>query len=248
MQTETAKPMGALLPGIVAQTDETASPEPSTALAVSISLAGLPARLDDRMLEMVRTIANSPPLRAEPCSTEHFAKCMRSLDILPRRNDDELTGELKVKLYWAKLRHVPNAGWSYLVSAALDQCQWFPTIAECQRIIAGWAQVGIGEERRKQARYLVQREMNARMDEAVARLATRTVPQDEIDAMPDQWKRVAAEKCFLWAWPDGRFTVRRDLRAMSDEAAEVEREAVAAMMAEWARIKVAQAASGEDDR
>lgn len=193
------------------------------------------------MLEMVRNISNSPPLREGPCSEKHFLRCMKSLAILPRRADDLEKAELRSKLYYAKLGHIPDAGWSYLTSAALDRCDWFPTIAECQRIIGGWSQMGVGEERRRQARHLVQREMNARMDEAVARLATRAVPQDEIDAMPEQWKRVAAEKCFLWAWPDGRFTVRKDVRTLPPEEQDTEREIVAVMMAEWDRIKAAQA-------
>lgn len=241
METETAKPMGALLPGIVNGTTGTDLNGQSTAMAVSINLSTLPERLTDRMLEMVRTIAASPSVSPEPCSDGHFAKCMRSLSILPRRADDDLKGELKVKLYRAKLGHIPDAGWSYLVSTALDRCEWFPSIAECLRIMEGWPGTGIGAERRKTARHIVQREMNARMDEAVARLARRDVPQDEIDAMPEQWKMVAAEKRFLWAWPDGRFTVRRDASLLSGAELDALKAETAAMMAEWAIIRAAQA-------
>lgn len=243
MQTETAKPMGGLLPGIVdRQTGETAQPEPSTALAITINLEDLPNRLDDLMLEMVRAIATSPALRKQPCSIEHFARCMRSLDILPRRADDALTGELKVKLYRAKLGHVPEAGMSFLVSTALDRCKWFPTIHECLAILEGWSGNGVGEDRRKQASHLVQRELNARLDEALARLAKRDMPQDEFDTMPAAAKRIAAERGYLWAWPDGRFTVRKDLSTMPPEDAEREREANRAMMAEWDRIRAEMAA------
>lgn len=236
-----AKPMAELLPGIVDRTGETDSPERSTALAASISLKNLPSRLDDRTLEMVRLVAHAPALRDEPCSPEHFAKCLRSMDLLPRRADDGLSGELRYKLYRAKLGHLHAAALSHLASAALDRCDWFPTIAECLRIIAEWPQVGVGAERRKQAAYLVRRELMHRLDEDVARLAKRDMSQAEIDAMPEQAKRVASEKGFLWAWPDGRFTVRIDVEGLEPDEADRVREANRAMMAEWREIEARQA-------
>lgn len=241
METETAKPLGALLPGIVDQTGETGSSAPLTERAASIDLSTLPARLDDRMLAMVRAISSSPALVDAPCPEEHFIKSMRAMSILPRRADDDLTGELRVGLYQRKLGDKPAAAISFLCSEALGRCEWFPSIAECLRILAEFPGTGVGERRRDTARHLVQRELNARLDEMVARLATRALTQDEIDALPESAKLVAAEKCYLWAWPDGRFTVRADITQMTPEAAEAERERVKEMMAEWATIRAAQA-------
>lgn len=243
MQTETARPMGDMIPGIVeGSTGETDSPEPSTALAVSIDLNRLPKRLDARMMEMVRVIATSPPARPERTSDEWFAKCIRSLSILPRKADDDLSGNMRVAIYQRKLAHVTDAGMSFLVSTALDRCKWLPTIAECLAILAEWPGSSVGEDRRERARYLVQRELNARLDDALARLAKRDMPQDEIDTMPAAAKRIAAERGYLWAWPDGRFTPRKDLSTMPPEDAEREREANRAMMAEWDRIRAERAA------
>jgi hypothetical protein len=137
---------------------------------------------------------------------------------------------------------VPEAGWSYLVSAALDRCDWFTTIAECQRILVGWPQIGVGSDRRKQAAFLVQRELDARLADALTLLAKRGCDQDEIDALPTFTKRVAAERGYLWAWPDGRFTVRKDLSEMAPGEAEAEREANRAMLAEWDSIRADLAA------
>lgn len=238
---ETAKPIGTLLPGIVDQTAETDGTKPATALAASINLDSLPDRLDSRMLEMVRAISSSPALVDAPCPEDHFIKGMRALGMLPRRADDDLKGELKLAMYHRKLGQYPAAAISHLVSEALGRCDWFPSIAECLRIIEGWQGCGVGERRREKAAWLVQRELNARLDEMIARLAKRDLSQAEIDALPESAKLVAAEKCYLWAWPDGRFTVRPDISQMSADDAEVERIKNRAMMAEWAEIRAASA-------
>lgn len=193
------------------------------------------------MLEMVRTISSSPALVDAPCPDDHFLKSMRAMSMLPRRADDDLTGELRVAMYQRKLGKMPAAAISFLVSEALGRCEWFPSIAECLRIIEGWPGVGVGERRREKAAWLVQRELNARLDEIVARLAKRDMTQDEIDALPEAAKLVGAEKCYLWAWPDGRFTVRPDISRMSEEDAEAERAKNRAMMDEWAAIRAASA-------
>lgn len=242
METET-KPLGALLPGIVgSQTGVTVSPAPSTTALASINLATLPARLDDGMMAMLRELVNSPLPVPERCDEIHFGRCMKSLDILPRRADDS-GGNLRMKLYQAKLSGFSNGALSYLVEYGLERFHWFPSIAECLEVLKAFPNRERDGERKQQARHLMQREMNARMDEAIERLAGRNVPQGDIDAMPGFWKRVGADKGYLWAWPDGRFTVRRDLSAMAPEAADAEREAVAAMLAEW---EVITAAQGDD--
>lgn len=242
MQTETAKPMGDMLPGIVDRTGETDSTAISTiSSSARIDITSLPKRLDNRLLAMVDHIARSPAPKDEPCSDKQFLRCMKSLAILPRRDDDDVKAEIRAKLYHAKLGRYSDAAWSHLVSTALDRCKWFPTIHECLAILEGWSGNSVGEDRRKQASHLVQRELNARLDEALARLAKRDMPQDEFDTMPAAAKRIAAERGYLWAWPDGRFTVRKDLSTMPPEDAEREREANRAMMAEWDRIRAERA-------
>lgn len=247
-QMETAKPMADLLPGLLNGTDGTEQPERSTDLVALIDLVALPKRLDNRMLEMVRHIAKSPALRDEPCDDEHIAKCLRSLNTLPRRADDDLNGDLRVALFRRKLRHIPATAWSFIVETALGRCDWFPTIAECLRIVAEWPQVGVGDERRKQAAHLMQRELNARLDEAVMSLAKRDMAQAEIDAIPEQAKMVAAEKGYLWRWPDGRYTVRIDIDTLAPDEAEKVREANRAMHAEWKLIEAEQAEQAEAER
>lgn len=239
-QTE-AKPMGALLPGIVDPgMGGTVSSGPLTKPSQVLDLENLPKRLDDRTLALLKEISDSPlpaPVRADD---EHFAKCLRSMAILPGRKEDEISGKLRHKLYSAKLQSFSNEALSYLVSKVLDQCQWFPSIAECLAILRTWPSREVAEQRQSKANVLFQAEMQTRLNEALQQLSTRSLDQAAIDAMPVKTKRIAAEKGYLWAWPDGRFTVRVDILALSPEQQEAEREKNRAMLAEWARIEASQ--------
>lgn len=246
MQTETTKTMGSLLPGIVDQSIAgTVSCGPLTQASQVLDLATLPRRLDDQTLDLLREVMISPLPEPARCDDEHFAKCLRSMAILPYRADDATGGALRHRLYAAKLQGFSNEAMGYLVSKALEQCQWFPTIAECLRILATWPNRDVASARRGKAEVLVRDEMQARMNEALETLRRREIDQSEIDALPDLWKRVAAENCLLWAWPDGRFTARRDTEAMSEDERIAYRAEVAAMQAEWETIKADLASESE---
>lgn len=239
METETIKPIGALLPGIV--TTETVTPAPSTNELNELNLDKLPKVLDDQTLALVTRLANSPLPASENCDEAHFAKCFRSIAILPRRADDGLTGKLRDGLYWAKLKGYSDAALSYLVSTALERCHWFPSIAECIEILKAWPNREIGSRRQGKARVIVQNELQRRMDETLAVLRRREMAQPQIDELAERLKRIAAEKGYLWGWPDGRFTIRYDLDKLDPEDRDAERERIRAMFEEWDRIKVAQA-------
>ena len=223
---ETLQATGALLPGIIDRgTAATVSPERSTKLLASTDLALLPRRLDDATLRQLRALAEAPLPAAETCDEEHFGRCMKSLDILPRRVDDN-AGKLRMKLYWAKLSGFSNEALSYLVSNALERCHWFPTIAECLDILRDWPNRQRASEVRERALHLIQREMNERLDEAVEALRERRLTQDEIDALPELARKVGAERCFLWALKDGRYVTRPDTEMMTPEELERHRERV----------------------
>lgn len=165
---------------------------------------------------------------------------MKSLDILPRRADDS-GGTLRFKLYQAKLSGYSNDALSYLVSKGLEQFYFFPSIAECVKLLATFPNREVAESRRSRAKVLLQGEMQNRLNETLARLEARALDQAEVDALPTKIKRIAAEKCYLWAWPDGRFTVRVDIYALPPEQQEAERAKNRAMMAEWERIEAEMA-------
>ena len=243
METETAKPMGALMPDTVnRQTVAMDLPAPSMTSWSEQALSCLPARLDDKAMASLRAMINAPPPVHEPCDKRHFTKCIAIMDILPRRQDDQVTGKARLDLYHHHMGGYSREAMSYLAEQATGSCRWMPTPAECLDILRAWPDRNADQRCRDRARVLMRHEAIARMDDAIARLAARTVSQTEIDAMPEQWKMVAAEKRFLWAWPDGRFTVRRDASLLSGAELDALKAETAAMMAEWARIREAQAA------
>lgn len=148
---------------------------------------------------------------------------------LPKRVSDESDGALLIAAYKRMLGHHPAPAIDYLSAQALIRCKWFPTIAECSEIIGEWKR----RDDRPLAALKVRQELQARFDETLAALQRRALSQAEIDALPERTKRIAADKAWLWAWPDGRFTVRKDLAKMTEPEADAERAAVAQMMASW---------------
>lgn len=246
METETTKPLGSLLPGIVDQsTAVTASCGPLTKPSDVLDLDSLTGRIDDATLGVLAQIADAPLPAPERADDDHFAKCLRSMAILPYRADDERSGKLRHRLYAAKLQGYSNEALSFLVSKALDQCQWFPTIAECLAILRTWPNRDVADARRRKADHLIGWEWQKRMDEAMEALAKRTMPQGEIDALPAKWKRIAADKGYLWVWPDGRFTTRVDVLSLPEDQREAERERNKAMFAEWEAIEAQRGPSSE---
>ena len=76
-------------------------------------------------------------------------------------------------------------------------------------------------------------------------MAKRELTDWDIEQLPERWKRIGEAKGYLWAWPDGRYTVRKDTEKMTTEEIEANRADVAAMMAEWAAIRE-KVSAGQD--
>ncbi|WP_310530702.1 hypothetical protein [Novosphingobium sp.] len=165
---------------------------------------------------------NSPLPAEQTCDEAHLAACMKSLDILPRRADDT-GGMLRLKLYQRKLGGYSNDALSFLTSKALEQCHWFPTIAECLNILAGFPNREVATDRRDTAKVLIRREANARMDDDLGLLKNRRMSQEQIDALPEFTKRVATERCTLWACKDGTHIARQFAPLDDETRAEIEK-------------------------
>jgi len=199
---------------------ERVSPEVSATIATELlarstdslqiaDLSNLPARLDDMTLAMVQEIANCPLPVLPPCDDRHFAMCFRTLaTVLARRNHDDDGGELLVRVYRRMLGHFPAEAISFMTEEVITTCRWLPTVAECLDIIGRWRRNDDATKRRSLAEVLVRRELQARFDETMAKLASRELDQAAIDALPKRWKRIAAGHCYLWERADGTFTVR----------------------------------------
>lgn len=212
-----ARPIGEALPAIVEHgTHATASSDTSTIrfsdLDVTV-LDRLPARLSDTLLGKLEVIANCPLPAETSCSEDHFNQVMRSLSILPRRSDDEVTGRLRAGLYHRMLAGFSNAALSHLCEQALATCKFFPTISECMALLQGFDNRALAKLAREKARNALRREKQTRMEETMDALARGLLDGDAIAELPEWWRKVAETRALVWNDGDGKYRPRpnRDL-------------------------------------
>lgn len=129
----------------------------------NLDLNNLPDRLDDETLSKVGEIARRslPPMT--PCGDNHFKQAMRvMLAVLPKRDQDDISGELFVAAYRKKLANLSDEQISYLADKSMEKCKWFPTIAECLEIAASFKRNDDPKKAKSLANKLYGREQEAR--------------------------------------------------------------------------------------
>lgn len=205
--------IGTTLERLVLATEGGRRTAPLPPAIASSALANLPARLDDVTLAQAQAIAVAPLPAPETSGDQHVVKCIRVLlAALPKRNSDDVSGELLIKAYQRKLASYPKDQINYLSDKVLERCQWFPTIAECVEIMAGWQRDDEAIRTRNRAAAAVRREMEARYDDVMAHLAEGECSQDEIDALPARWKEIADTRGYLRRNEDGSYAARPPLK------------------------------------
>jgi hypothetical protein len=158
---------------------------------------------DDRMAELAM-IARQPTCALQPIEPERFAKTMHSMAaVLPKRNVDDLTGSAMLKVYHRMLGHMPRAAIAFLAEHAIATCKWFPTIAECNEILANWKRPA---DPRQGAREQIAEEMQARLDRDIAALKAGHVTQADVDAWPPRWRQIGITQGYLDADGTLRFS------------------------------------------
>jgi hypothetical protein len=221
MQTE-ARTLGEVLPAITtAAMAATGSPAlsivPKTCSEAEEALRylrALPDRLNDQQLAEVRDIARRSIPPAVPVSPMQFAKAMRRLSVLSRRADDDSTGEVRLEVYGRMLGHYPAEAIAYMTRAILATEQWFPSPAQCLRVIERWSRSDDAVRAQALARSRYEAENTLRWQELCDRfrracLGEIEIPQGEIDALPDLIKRRLDCEMLLRFGLDGVWRVRR---------------------------------------
>lgn len=173
---------------------------PSTVDWASIDLTvleHLPDRLDDQQLAAIDHIARLPVPVLPPAEEDYFLKCMRTLRLLPGRSDDDISGGLRLNLYRRHFGHLSRDALAYLTDRATATCKWFPTPAELFEILKGWERTDPAYRAIRLARRVGQKEWQARFDDTIRRFRLGEVTQEEVDAMPERWKSIAATQGFL---------------------------------------------------
>lgn len=151
-------------------------------------------------------MANAP-LPPEPaCDARHFGQCLRvMLAVLPKRSQDELSGELFVAAYQRKLGHLSNAAISHIADTAMEKCHWFPTIAECLTFMETYRRDDDWLALRIQAYRIEHKESQARVFDrlAVQKLQNKPLTQDDVAVMPEPLRRIGLANGWLVTGLDG---------------------------------------------
>lgn len=160
-------------------------------------------------LAEAKAIARSPLPVLAACSDSAFDEQFRTvLASLPKRNSDEVSGELMTRAYRGKLGAFSAAQIAFLWDTVLERCQWFPSIAECLTILAEWERDDAAVKLQERAKSIVFWELQSRFDETMARLAKNDCSQREIDALPERWKDMAETYGYLMRSDDGGYFAR----------------------------------------
>lgn len=176
--------------------------------------AHLPAvvRLSDSQLAAAEAVAAAPLPDLPQADAHFFGQCMKMLDTLPRRKDDDVSGELRFRAYEIAIGSRPKDAIQFLVTEALRNCKFFPSTSECVEILSRWERADDAVRMRRECTAAARRERNARFDELMARLSAGSVEQDEIDGLSVVVKRIAETRGYLRLNADGTWTARHSGR------------------------------------
>jgi hypothetical protein len=87
------------------------------------------------------------------------------LAALPKRNQDDGTGEMFVEIYRLHLGGCSREAMDYLTLRATAECEWFPTVKQCLDILEGWERNDEHVQRRNKAWTLIMQERSKRARE-----------------------------------------------------------------------------------
>lgn len=197
MQTDTAQAIGSTLPEIVATASNAPATTPSPVLDVEqaeICLLSLPERLNDRQMAQVSQIARSTLPALPAANLEHVAKCLRLMAAtLKRRSMDDISGKAMVALYGRHLQGYPDEALSYLCEIATRELDWFPTPAECLRLLGRWQRDDQAARLQALARRRLADEASARyVDAGLAIIEGRMTAHDVSRMLPSIQRRLDA--------------------------------------------------------
>lgn len=148
-------------------------------------------------MKEVAKVARSELPRLPACDSKTFGQVLRMmLAALPRRQADDVSGELFVAAYERQLGHMSKPQLQYMMDKALRTCRWFPTIAECFELASGWVRKDEHTERQRQAEILFTKENHARAHDEY-RWSTESamlMTQKMVDNMPPELHRIGL-KC-----------------------------------------------------
>jgi len=196
---------------VVCETTATELPRLSTG---DLDLTRLPERLTDNQLSAVLAVAEGSLPTVSPCDDRTFGQALRMmLAALPRRQADDLSGELFVAAYQRSLGHLSKPQVEYLLDKSLRTCRWFPTIAECLELLEEWRRDDEHTRRRALARKMFNAEHRARQEDDLrwGQESQMLMTQEHVDRMPETLKQIGLKCGALYEDDDGKIRPVREI-------------------------------------
>lgn len=167
------------------------------------------SRLDDQQIDLLRQTANMPLPILQPCDPLFLDECLLAMTTLPRRADDRLIGSLRVEVYTGALAKFDRTAIKFLRNTALTTCRFFPSPAECLKILEGFdSPVARARRERDAAQARIRREMTERFRDWQRQLRRGELTQADVDAAPERWRMIAETAGDLRKDADGHFVLR----------------------------------------
>lgn len=142
----------------------------------------IPLSESERMTAEAVMCAPLPPLT--PTDAKHFAACMVSLSILPRRADDDVKGEVRHRIYESCLNHLPRAQLDWVTQQWIKTQKWFPQVSELLDLARKWERRDASTRCKVSARHLLEADAAHRPGSGPARPLT----QDDVDGWSGPWR------------------------------------------------------------
>ena len=156
-----------------------------------LDLDRMPERLNDVMMQALKEEVSFPIPDLPTCDRKTFNQVLRMmLAALPRRQADDISGELFVAAYERQLGHINRSQAEYLLDKSLQTCKWFPTIAECLELLEGWRRNDEHVLRRAKIKGMMAREINTRNSINWPKVEVPKITQEAVDAMSPELIRM----------------------------------------------------------
>lgn len=165
----------------------------------------LPETIDEaRALKEWADAQNDAPV---PASINQLARHLEYLAVtLPRQGADEESGEKRTAVYARLLGSFSNDALAFMSRRACETLNWFPTPKQCLDILATYRAPASEKD---QALTLCHRFWQGRFEDFIALLKRGEASQDDVDAVPRQWRAIAMEQGYLrWIGDEDRYVIR----------------------------------------
>lgn len=192
----------------------TDSPQPSEMSLVAKPEIRLPTTAEEA--RALAAWAETPEPLPELATIQEISRHLAFIAAtLPSRSQDEEGGKMRVAVYSRILGEFTNHALTFMARRACETLDWFPTPRQCLDILREYRQPNT---ERSHARALLHQFAQQQFEAFMERLREREASMTEIDAVPDQWRRIAVERGYLRYAKSGGYEIRHEPRAVSDAA------------------------------